>query len=579
MALILSLTPAVFASDGAVWSERGLRADGKKVSCEVYDISGEYYFKLRDIAMVLRNSGSRFSVDWDGEQRAVRLTTGESYEPIGGEGDLSGGDRGATAVPSTQTLFIDGVESELRAYNIGGSNYFRLEDLGEALGFRTDYDEESDTAILRTKALFPRNITLGPTYTDKLSDSVITCWVTFDPSPWLVQEVITTTNDGRYSRETTTYGEDGRMLSVTSEGLNFTTMDFHYDELGRETERVQSILYASGQESSSVLFSEYDIWGQMVRRASDGKEDITVFTYDDRGNQTAMERVMDTPAGTWTTGQYMEYDEDGNRVKLVSVQNGETTGSYEYTYDADGNVLREEVFGPAGNRLSLAEASYEDGRLTKEVRDDGINRVTTTFVYEETGITTVTVTESPMRNVQTTIRSDTEGKPLSRESTDGERSSVTTYIYDEAGRLVRQETGDPEAPSHVTAITYDENGNLLCVVYENGGYREEDTLEYDPSARKVTHTKTTTYPEASEIVLSNDSLSLPVGGMSMLMASFLPGNALQETVTWSSSDENVVTVNHAGFVSAVGPGVATVTADTQRGLKANCTITVTEAQG
>ena len=40
--LLLALLPtAAFASDGAVRSDRSLRADGKRVPCEVYDIGGE----------------------------------------------------------------------------------------------------------------------------------------------------------------------------------------------------------------------------------------------------------------------------------------------------------------------------------------------------------------------------------------------------------------------------------------------------------------------------------------------------------------------------------------------------------
>jgi hypothetical protein len=43
---------------------------------------------------------------------------------------------------------IDGVEVELTAYKIDGSNYYKLRDLGEALGFGVDYVESSDTMKL-----------------------------------------------------------------------------------------------------------------------------------------------------------------------------------------------------------------------------------------------------------------------------------------------------------------------------------------------------------------------------------------------------------------------------------------------
>ena len=48
------------------------------------------------------------------------------------------------------------------------------------------------------------------------------------------------------------------------------------------------------------------------------------------------------------------------------------------------------------------------------------------------------------------------------------------------------------------------------------------------------------------------SLTLTVGESAMLTASFLPRNSMRETVSWTSSDESVVTVNPAGFVIAAG---------------------------
>ena len=36
-------------------------------------------------------------------------------------------------------------------YNIDGSNYFKLRDLGDALGFTVDYDADSNTAIVLSK--------------------------------------------------------------------------------------------------------------------------------------------------------------------------------------------------------------------------------------------------------------------------------------------------------------------------------------------------------------------------------------------------------------------------------------------
>jgi hypothetical protein len=39
----------------------------------------------------------------------------------------------------------------MHKYNIDGSNYFKLRDLGDALGFTVDYDADSNTAIVLSK--------------------------------------------------------------------------------------------------------------------------------------------------------------------------------------------------------------------------------------------------------------------------------------------------------------------------------------------------------------------------------------------------------------------------------------------
>ena len=130
------------AADATVMiSRQNLRADGVTVACEKYNIDGSNYFKLRDVAYLVNGTGSQFSVGYDAEKKVVSIVTGEEYAPIGSEMDLSGGDKSATAKPSTQTILIDGAErSDLSVYNIGGNNYFKLRDLGTALGFKVDYD-------------------------------------------------------------------------------------------------------------------------------------------------------------------------------------------------------------------------------------------------------------------------------------------------------------------------------------------------------------------------------------------------------------------------------------------------------
>ena len=492
--LVLSLLPVgALASEEAVPVSQALRVDGKPVKSAAYAIGGEVWFRLRDIALALSGTGSRFSVGWDAGTRTVTLATGEAYVPDGSEGTAEA--PGAAVVPGSQTIRVNGEVTDLSAWNIGGRNYFRLADLAPVLGFQADWDEVSGTAIIRAKARFTR---AGQTrfYTDEVSGNMVSCELipVNDPTPWLVREVIITSSDGRDYRETTVYGEDGRILSVVTDGEGFiTTVTITYDELGREIGRVMETRFDAGGESRSAQVTEYDIWGQPARRAAEDGSSVTTYTYDDKGNQTSLEIVMETPVGRWIDGQYMEYDEEGNLTAARSEHNGEITGSSRTSYEDGGNVVRTERFDASGNRVFAQENVFADGKLVRMTQDYGAYTVVTTAEYDENGVTTVT--ESPAGT--TTSRADRDGKALRQEWTSGERVRLTVWTYDEEGRLTSIRTGDPGGePEYVTEITYDGEGRLLSSVYTCAAYQEADSFAYDLTAMKLTHTRTTTYRES-----------------------------------------------------------------------------------
>ena len=89
--------------------------------------------------------------------------------------------------------------------------------------------------------------------------------------------------------------------------------------------------------------------------------------------------------------------------------------------------------------------------------------------------------------------------------------------------------------------------------------------------------QTPTVP-ATSVTLSETAVELPQGETLQLTATVLPEDATVTTVTWSSSDPAVATVDANGLVTAVAPGTATVTAATTdgSGLTASCTVTVPE---
>lgn len=79
------------------------------------------------------------------------------------------------------------------------------------------------------------------------------------------------------------------------------------------------------------------------------------------------------------------------------------------------------------------------------------------------------------------------------------------------------------------------------------------------------------------VTLNPTELTLDKGKTFQLRATVSPSNATNKSVTWSSSDTKVVTVDAKGVVTAVAPGVATVTVKTNNGKTATCQVVVNSA--
>ena len=153
------LTVPALAEDGprsVVRSTMSLTIDGMvRHGVEIYNIDGETYYRLRDLAMLLGGTRAEFGVSYDEAARSISVTRGAEYRPVGGELD-AGADRSAHCQLSTQTLLIDGVQTVLRAYNLAGTNFYRLRDLGPALGFGVGYDASRRVVLVDTHSAVTR---------------------------------------------------------------------------------------------------------------------------------------------------------------------------------------------------------------------------------------------------------------------------------------------------------------------------------------------------------------------------------------------------------------------------------------
>ncbi len=154
LALALSATPILAAGSVAYPSTQQVDVDGTAVEFQMYALKDENgndtnYVKVRDVAHVLNGTAARFSVGWDGA--AVNLVPGQSYEANGSEMSTPfSGERAYTA--ATAPTNVNGQAAQLDAIvlnddNGGGYTYYKLRDLGAALGFTVDWSAEKGVFI------------------------------------------------------------------------------------------------------------------------------------------------------------------------------------------------------------------------------------------------------------------------------------------------------------------------------------------------------------------------------------------------------------------------------------------------
>ena len=95
-----------------------------------------------------------------------------------------------------------------------------------------------------------------------------------------------------------------------------------------------------------------------------------------------------------------------------------------------------------------------------------------------------------------------------------------------------------------------------------------------------TTAKVTVVQSPTGITLDKNKVALDMSGTktTKLNATIQPSNANRNTgITWNSSNTGVATVDQSGNVTAKANGMTTITATTQNGKSASCTVTVTTA--
>ena len=151
--MLITIIPTAFA-DGAkemkaVKSSQKITLDKEAVEVAAYNIAGSNYLKLRDVAAIMSGKKKQFNIDYNAERKLIVVETGKPYTKL--ESDLKPiKEASAKAILSEKAIILNGDDEDIDTAFINETNYVKLRDIAKIANFYVEYDEPTQTVILKS---------------------------------------------------------------------------------------------------------------------------------------------------------------------------------------------------------------------------------------------------------------------------------------------------------------------------------------------------------------------------------------------------------------------------------------------
>ncbi|OPJ64035.1 fibronectin type III domain-containing protein [Clostridium oryzae] len=258
-----------------------------------------------------------------------------------------------------------------------------------------------------------------------------------------------------------------------------------------------------------------------------------------------------------------------------------------YSFDSV-NVSWKKVSGASGYEIYRSESNNEEYQLitsinAKTYRDSGL-KTGTSYYYKIRAFRTVgsgkvysgfssVVNSKPQLYIPKNIKAEASSE------------NSITVSWNALGGAVEYEVYKAEASEGpYNLISTSSSSACMDIGLETGGtYYYKVRACAAVGGSKIYSDFTTVVSCVAAVVnvtavsLNKSKDTLTVGNTDTLIVSITPQNASNQAVTWSSSDDSVVTVDDDGNITAVGAGTAVITVITVDGeKKASCSVTVSD---
>lgn len=240
----------------------------------------------------------------------------------------------------------------------------------------------------------------------------------------------------------------------------------------------------------------------------------------------------------------------------------------------DRSFYKVELGGSSFIRLQVEPMGAVDKNVKYQVLDSTIATIDTKgrITGKKIGKTTVTVTSS--NHISATA--EIEVYPV-------EVTSISFGLTTKSISIGHQFTLQPNiTPSNVTnkTVTYKSSNPSVATVSASGIVTAKQagttilTGTIGNKEAKITLNVVNSYVAVSSITLNKKVVNLFVGSTDILKATLKPTNATNKRVVYRSSNPSIASVDAAGKVTAVSPGTAKITVQSENGKTIQATVLV-----
>lgn len=332
-----------------------------------------------------------------------------------------------------------------------------------------------------------------------------------------------------------------------------------------------------------------------------GGHAVAIVGWDDSYDKFEEQTLKPEHNGAWIILQSYGTEEFDNGYMYVSYDDimidevmcglkNITKVDYDYLYQNDKLGMIDVLGYPSGSRIrtEFTKQSNEEETINEIGLYSYVEQTATIYYQDSTGMknlatdaqvypgyNTITVTNPQTINENTykiivEYKCDTlDGQAAFAIEEVAETIGANPAISGKSEASVNINGSYSEWDKPIKEYKYDKNGNLL---YDENGEPQKEYFEVDWCIKAYTTVEGT---EPSGITLDKTTAEIEPTKTVQLTASITPENADEKTgITWTTSDANIATVSNTGLVTGVAEGTATITATTENGKSATCTVTV-----